>query len=130
MLLFVLTREIPAILFLGLLILCYLTAWDLWSEKDLPFLIKAWWVLLVFLLNVAPVLVPYVGWALGLVLMPFGWLLVTAAYIKEVRENPEETADLLQWGFPVEPRPVPGPAARQAGQDDAPGTIDAPGTRG
>lgn len=52
MLLFVLTRDIPLILFVGLLILCYLTAWDLWSEKDLPFLIKAWWVLLVFLTNV------------------------------------------------------------------------------
>jgi hypothetical protein len=51
-LLFVLTREIPPILFVGLLILCYLTAWDLWSEKDLPFLIKAWWVLLVFITNV------------------------------------------------------------------------------
>lgn len=52
MLLFVLTRDIPPILFVGLLILCYLTAWDLWSEKDLPFLIKAWWVLLVFITNV------------------------------------------------------------------------------
>jgi hypothetical protein len=51
-LLFVLTRDIPPILFVGLLILCYLTAWDLWSEKDLPFLIKAWWVLLVFITNV------------------------------------------------------------------------------
>jgi hypothetical protein len=51
-LLFVLTRDIPLILFVGLLILCYLTAWDLWSEKDLPFLIKAWWVLLVFITNV------------------------------------------------------------------------------
>jgi hypothetical protein len=51
-LLFVLTREIPLILFVGLLILCYLTAWDLWGEKDLPFLIKAWWVLLVFITNV------------------------------------------------------------------------------
>jgi hypothetical protein len=50
--LFVLTREIPPILFVGLLILCYLTAWDLWGEKDLPFLIKAWWVLLVFITNV------------------------------------------------------------------------------
>ncbi len=51
MLLFLLTREIPPILFVGLLILCYLTAWDLWEEKDLPFLYKAWWVLLVFITN-------------------------------------------------------------------------------
>jgi hypothetical protein len=50
-LLFVLTGQIPPILFLALLILCYLTAWDLWGEKDLPFLVKAWWVLLVFITN-------------------------------------------------------------------------------
>jgi hypothetical protein len=50
-LLFVLTGQVPPILFVGLLILCYLTAWDLWSEDDLPFLIKAWWVLLVFITN-------------------------------------------------------------------------------
>lgn len=51
MLLFVLTGQVPPILIVGLLILCYLTAWDLWSEDDLPFLIKAWWVLLVFITN-------------------------------------------------------------------------------
>jgi hypothetical protein len=62
---------------------------------------------LVFLLNVLPVLVPYVGWALGLVLSPFGWLLLSAAYVQEVRENPEETADLLRLGFPIEPGPAP-----------------------
>ncbi len=52
MLLFLLTGDVPLILFVGLLILCYLTGWDLWSEKDLPFLFKAWWVLLVFITNV------------------------------------------------------------------------------
>ena len=52
MLLFLLTGQIPTILLLALVILCYLTAWDLWGEKDLPFLIKAWWVLLVFITNV------------------------------------------------------------------------------
>lgn len=51
MLLFVLTGQVPPILFLALLVLCYLTAWDLRSENDLPFLIKAWWVLLVFITN-------------------------------------------------------------------------------
>jgi hypothetical protein len=50
-LLFLLTGDVPTILFVGLLILCYLTAWDLWAEKDLPFLFKAWWVLLVFITN-------------------------------------------------------------------------------
>ena len=62
MLLFVLTGQIPPILFLGLLILCYLTAWDLWSERDLPFLVKAWWVLLVFITN----LVGYAGFRIWL----------------------------------------------------------------
>ena len=52
MLLFVLTGQLPPILLLALVILCYLTAWDLWNERDVPFLIKAWWVLLVFLTNI------------------------------------------------------------------------------
>jgi hypothetical protein len=50
-LLFVLTGQVPPILLLALVVLCYLTAWDLWDEKDLEFLYKAWWVLLVFLTN-------------------------------------------------------------------------------
>ena len=40
MLLFLLTGDVPLILFVGLLILCYLTGWDLWNEKDLPFLVQ------------------------------------------------------------------------------------------
>jgi len=55
-LLFVLTGQAPPILILALVILCYLTVWDLRSE-DLPFLTKAWWVLLVFITN----LVGYAG---------------------------------------------------------------------
>lgn len=51
MILFVFTGQAPPILILALLILAYLTAWDLRSEKDLPFVVKAWWVLLVLLLN-------------------------------------------------------------------------------
>lgn len=50
MLLFVLTGQAPPILLLALVILCYLTVWDLWNE-DLPVLVKAWWVLLVFITN-------------------------------------------------------------------------------
>jgi hypothetical protein len=49
-LLFVLTGQAPPILLLALAILCYLTVWDLWNE-DLPVMVKAWWVLLVFLTN-------------------------------------------------------------------------------
>lgn len=61
MLLFLLTGDIPAILGLALVILCYLTAWDLWKE-ELPFLIKAWWVLLVLITNV----VGYAGFRIWL----------------------------------------------------------------
>ena len=32
--------------------MCYLTGYELWKETELAFLFKAWWVLLVFLLNV------------------------------------------------------------------------------
>jgi uncharacterized BrkB/YihY/UPF0761 family membrane protein len=52
MILFVLTGAAPAILVLSLLVMCYLTGYELWKEEDLPFLVKAWWVLFVLLLNV------------------------------------------------------------------------------
>lgn len=52
MLLFILTDQAPPVLILALLVMCYLAGYELWKEKDLPFLWKAWWVLLVFLLNV------------------------------------------------------------------------------
>jgi hypothetical protein len=52
MIVFVFTGQAPLILLVALLILVYLTGLELWQEKDLPFLIKAWWVLLVFLLHV------------------------------------------------------------------------------
>jgi uncharacterized BrkB/YihY/UPF0761 family membrane protein len=53
MVLFVLTGGAPLILVVTLLIMCYLTGYELWKEQDLPLLWKAWWVLFVFLLNVA-----------------------------------------------------------------------------
>jgi hypothetical protein len=49
--LFILLGQMPLILFVALLILCYLTAVELRPEDD-PFTVKAWWVLLVFLTNV------------------------------------------------------------------------------
>ena len=51
MILFLLTGQMPVFLFVALLILCYLTAIELRPEDD-PVLIKAWWVLCVFLANV------------------------------------------------------------------------------
>jgi hypothetical protein len=51
MVLFVLTGQVPAIMLVALLILVYLTGLELWREEDLPFLYKAWWCLLVFLLH-------------------------------------------------------------------------------
>ncbi len=52
MMLFVLTGGAPTILVLSLLIMAYLTGYELWKEKDLYFLWKAWWVLVVLLLNI------------------------------------------------------------------------------
>jgi hypothetical protein len=49
--LFVLIGQLPIVLLLALLIMCYLTAIELRHEPD-PVLIKAWWVLLVFLTNI------------------------------------------------------------------------------
>lgn len=49
--LFLITGGMPLLLVVALLILCYLTGLELVSEDD-PLLIKAWWVLLVFLTNV------------------------------------------------------------------------------
>ncbi len=51
MILFVFTGQAPPILILALLILAYLTAWELRGEKDVQFQIKVWWVLLVLLFN-------------------------------------------------------------------------------
>ena len=50
-LLFLLTQQLPVVLLVALLVLCYLTAIELRNEDE-PFLYKAWWVLLVFLANV------------------------------------------------------------------------------
>ncbi|MDX6581227.1 MAG: hypothetical protein QOI10_411 [Solirubrobacterales bacterium] len=52
MIVFILTSQAPPILVLTQLIMAYLTGYELWKEDDLPFLIKAWWVLFVLLLNV------------------------------------------------------------------------------
>ena len=52
MIIFVLTQQAPVILLVALLILCYLTGLELWQEKDMDFLPKAWWVLLVLMLHV------------------------------------------------------------------------------
>jgi hypothetical protein len=49
--LFLVMGQMPIVLLLALLGLCYLTIIELWPEED-PVLIKAWWVLLVFLTNV------------------------------------------------------------------------------
>ncbi len=52
MLIFALTGQAPPILLLALAICVYLTLWDLWQEKDLAVMPKAWWVLLVILTHV------------------------------------------------------------------------------
>ena len=53
MIVFVFSGQVPPILVLTLLVMAYLTGYELWKEgDDVPFLIKAWWVLLVLLLNI------------------------------------------------------------------------------
>ncbi|MEO8092730.1 MAG: hypothetical protein ABI726_08485 [bacterium] len=52
MILFVLTGQAPPVLVVTLLVMCYLTGYEMWREKELQFLYKAWWVMFVFLLNV------------------------------------------------------------------------------
>ena len=52
MILFILTQHSPPILVVTLLLMCYLTGYELRKETELPFLWKAWWVLFVLLLNV------------------------------------------------------------------------------
>ena len=52
MLLFLITGAAPPILIVTLFVMCYLTGYELRKETELQFLWKAWWVLLVFLLNV------------------------------------------------------------------------------
>ncbi len=52
MILFLLTGAAPPILVLTLFVMGYLAGYELWKEDDLPFLIKAWWVLFVLILNV------------------------------------------------------------------------------
>jgi hypothetical protein len=52
MIAFVLTGAAPPFLILTLIVMCYLAGYELWKEEELPFLWKAWWVLLIFLLNV------------------------------------------------------------------------------
>ena len=52
MVLFIFTGNTPPILVVTLLIMAYLTGYEMWKERDLQFLWKAWWVLFVLLLNV------------------------------------------------------------------------------
>ena len=52
MILFLITGAAPPFLVITLLVMAYLTGYELWKEQDLPFLWKAWWVLFVLLLNV------------------------------------------------------------------------------
>lgn len=52
MVLFILTGQVPPILLLTLVAMAYLAGYELNKESDLPFLIKAWWVLFVLVFNV------------------------------------------------------------------------------
>lgn len=62
---------------------------------------------LVFLMVNLPSFHPFL-WPIKWVLSPFGWLLVSAAYIQEVREVPGEAAEVMGHGFPIQPTPPAG----------------------
>jgi len=58
---------------------------------------------IVFVLGIIPTFVPYIGWILSFVLDPITWLVVTSAYIQQVREREAELAEILSpRGFPVQ----------------------------
>jgi len=69
---------------------------------------------LALLMTLLPMFIPYVGWVASWFMLPLGWLLVSAAYIQQVREHPEELSDLLPQGFPVTMAPPPAPAPPSA----------------
>ena len=69
----------------------------------------AWNLLLsaiIFALALVPTLLPHI-WVIGWFLAPITWLMVSSAYIQQVRQREEELADILSpRGFPVEPNPA------------------------
>src|SRR6266850_671398 len=57
----------------------------------------------IFALAMVPVLIPYLGFVIGCFLAPITWLMVSSAYIQQVRERESELADILSpRGFPVQ----------------------------
>src|SRR5438270_825783 len=62
---------------------------------------------IVFALGMAPLFIPHLGWVIGWFLAPIAWLIVSSAYIQQVREREAELADILSpRGFPVQPNPA------------------------
>ena len=57
--------------------------------------------MIVLALAGAPSLIPYVGFLIACFTIPLTWLLVASAYVQQVRERPEDLADLFPRGFPV-----------------------------
>src|SRR3954469_25038059 len=58
---------------------------------------------IIFAMAIAPGAIPHLGFFLGLLLGPITWLLLTSAYIQQVREREDDLADILSpRGFPVE----------------------------
>lgn len=59
---------------------------------------------IVFAFAIVPGFIPWFGWIVGWFLAPVTWLMVSSAYIQQVREREAELADILSpRGFPVEP---------------------------
>jgi uncharacterized membrane protein len=58
---------------------------------------------IIFAFAIVPTFIPYLGWIVGWFLAPITWLMVSSAYIQQVREREAELADILSpRGFPVQ----------------------------
>src|SRR2546423_778949 len=50
---------------------------------------------IIFALALVPAFVPYFGWIVAWFFAPITWLMVSSAYIQQVRERESELADIL-----------------------------------
>lgn len=66
--------------------------------------------IIVIALAVLPSLIPFIGMVLGWFLAPLTWLLMSSAYLQQVRGREEELGDLGGRGFQVETARVAPPA--------------------
>jgi hypothetical protein len=82
------------------------TSWRIVIKRGLWINVACAFIL--FALTLGSSVFPYIGVIIGLVLMPFVWLINTSAYVQEVKEY-SDLADFAPRGFPVGPMPGTAP---------------------